>query len=242
VNEALRNALAAKGIDRIDVAAKLQVDPKTVERWLSGRLPHPSSRIALAKLLDTDADKLWPTPGNPHARSFGPEFRAVYPHRSAVPRDVWLTHFGSAKHEIDILVYSGLFLFEDPDILQLLAEKAEAGVRIRILLANPGFRDVALHGEESAVDGRSVAARARDALAQLKPLAANDAVHVRLHRAAIYNSIFRADDTLLTNPHIYRLPTSEAPALHLRRSTDATLFPAYLASFERMWQSQPIQH
>lgn len=81
MNEALRTALAAKGIDRLDVAAKLQVDPKTVERWLSGRVPHPSTRAALAKLLGVDEDEVWPAAASPHARRFGPqgpgEFRLV---------------------------------------------------------------------------------------------------------------------------------------------------------------------
>jgi transcriptional regulator with XRE-family HTH domain len=234
VNETLRTALAAKGIDRLDVAAKLQVDPKTVERWLSGRLPHPSTRAALAKLLAMAEDDLWPAAGDPHARRFGPEIRAVYPHRWAVPREVWHKHFASAEREIDILVYSGLFLFEDPGMLQLLATKADADTRIRILLGEPESPAVAQRGQDEGI-GDSVAARIRNVQTLIKPLVAHDAVELRLHETILYNSIFRADDRLLTNPHIYGIPASAAPVLHLRRSANAALFATYLDSFEQTW-------
>jgi transcriptional regulator with XRE-family HTH domain len=234
VNEALRNALAAKGIDRLDVAANLQVDPKTVERWLSGRLPHPSSRAALAELLDVAEEEIWPSTDEPHARRFGPEIRAVYPHRWAVPRDVWHKLFASAKHEIDILDESGLFLFDDADMLKILAAKADAGAHIRISLGDPGSPEVILHGENEGT-GDSATTRIRNAQALLKPLAARDGVDLHLHRKVLYSSIFRADNQLLSNPHIYGIPAATAPILHLCRSTDATLFSTYLDSFEQAW-------
>jgi transcriptional regulator with XRE-family HTH domain len=235
VNEALRTALAAKSIDRIDVAAKLQVDPKTVERWLAGRLPHPSSRAALATLLDADEDELWPPADKPHARRFGPEIRAVYPHRWAVSRDVWHEHFASAEHEIDILVYSGLFLFEDSGMLQLFATKADVGVRIRILLGDPESPEVAKRSEDEGI-ADSVAARIHNAQALLKPLVAHDSVQIRLHRTILYNSIFRADNAVFVNPHIYGSPAATAPIIHLRHSADAALFSTYLDSFEQAWR------
>jgi transcriptional regulator with XRE-family HTH domain len=235
VNEALRTALAANGIDRLDVAAKLQVDPKTVERWLSGRLPHPSSRAALARLLDVDENELWPSTDEPQARRFGPEIRAVYPHRWAVPRNVWQKLFASAKHEIDILVYSGLFLFEDTGMLQLLATKADAGVHIRILLGDPDSPEVAQRGQDEGI-GDSAAARIRNVQALTKPLLAHNGLELRLHQTTLYTSIFRADDRLLANPHIYGMPASAAPVLHLRRAADTALFSIYRDSFERAWQ------
>ena len=239
MNEALRNALAAKGIDRLDVAAKLQVDPKTVERWLAGRLPHPNSRAAIAKLLDVDEAELWPVTTDPHVRRFGPEIRAVYPHRSAVPRNVWHKLFANAEREIDILDYSGLFLFEDADILHLLATKADAGVRIRILLSDPESPEATQRREGQGVCS-SIVARIRSAQVLVEPLVARDSVELHLHRSIIYNSIFRADDRLLANPHIYGMPASDAPVLYLRRSIDASLFASYIDSLKLPRHGNPL--
>lgn len=237
MNDALRSALTARGLGRLDIAAKLQVDPKTVERWLSGRLPHPASRTALAKLLDAAEGELWPELNDRHQpHRFGPEIRDVYPHRSAVPREVWHKLFASAEREIDILVYSGLFLFEDTGLLQLLARQAEAGVRIRILLGDPDSPEVAQRGEDEGI-GDSLAAHIRNALTLAKPLAALDTVELRLHRTILYNSIYRADYELLANPHIYGVPAPAAPILYLRRATDASLFSTYLDSFAQAWPS-----
>lgn len=105
----------------------------------------------LTALLDAEEDDLWPeVRGGRHARNFGPEVCAVYPHRWAVPRDVWHKLFAGAEHEIDILVYSGLFLFEDTGMLKLLTAKADADVRIRLLLGDPGVRAILLVSVRSA--------------------------------------------------------------------------------------------
>ena len=51
MNDALRHALAEARLREIDVATALGVDPKTVQRWLAGRVPHPRHRWAVADLL-----------------------------------------------------------------------------------------------------------------------------------------------------------------------------------------------
>ncbi|RFU36649.1 hypothetical protein DZF91_37015 [Actinomadura logoneensis] len=61
----------------------------------------------------------------------------TYPHRWAVPRAVWPHHFESARREIDILAYAGLFLAEDSGIIRTLANKAQAGLAVRILRGDP---------------------------------------------------------------------------------------------------------
>lgn len=240
VNETLRSALAQKGIDQLGLASALQVDPKTVERWLAGRTPHPRSRLAIAKLLGRTEAELWPTAATNSAgrtSRFGPEIRAVYPHRYAVPRQVWYDLFASAEHEIDILVYSGLFLFEDTGIVQLLTEKAEGGVRIRLLLGDPDCTEVAQRGEDEGV-GDTVAARIRNALALLRPLSAVKGAGLRLHRTVLYTSTFRADDELIVTPHIYGTPGSAAPAIQLQRLDDESPAGAYLRSFDQIWMMQ----
>ena len=137
VNEPLR-ALLRMRLREADVAARLGVDPKTVRRWLNGRLPYPHNRAAIAELVGVDEADLWPDAGGLLAARTRPEeLGMVYPHRWAVPREVWMRLFGSAEHEIAILAYSALFLAEDAGILQILVEKVRAGVTVRIALGIP---------------------------------------------------------------------------------------------------------
>jgi transcriptional regulator with XRE-family HTH domain len=139
VNERLREALDASDFDEASIAIRLGVDPKTVERWIAGRVPYPRYRVSLADILDVDEYNLWPQLTQRRALPIqeSAEIQAAYAHRWAVPRKVWLRLFGSAKYEIDLLAYAALFLAEDDGILRLLANRARGGVRVRILLGKP---------------------------------------------------------------------------------------------------------
>ena len=138
MNEPLRQALLRARLREDDVAARLGVDPKTVRRWLNGRVPYAHNRAAIADLTGADEADLWPDAGGPlAARSRPDELGTVYPHRWAVPREVWARLFGSAELEITILAYSALFLAEDTGILRILADKGRAGVIVRIASGKP---------------------------------------------------------------------------------------------------------
>src|SRR5215813_5477178 len=58
-NDRLRAAMATAGVDVHTVAESVAVDPKTVERWRGGRVPHPRHRIALVRLLGAEEGYLW---------------------------------------------------------------------------------------------------------------------------------------------------------------------------------------
>ena len=60
MNETLCRALLQARLTEEDVATRLQVDPKTVRRWLEGRVPYLRHRWALAALLGLDETDLWP--------------------------------------------------------------------------------------------------------------------------------------------------------------------------------------
>ena len=103
MNEPLRRALLRARLREVDVAARLGVDPKTVRRWLNGRVPYPHNRTTIAELVGADEADLWPDAGGLLAARTRPDdLSTVYSHRWAVPRDVWVRLFGSAKCAIDI--------------------------------------------------------------------------------------------------------------------------------------------
>ena len=228
MNENLRRALLRARLSDEDVAARLEVDPKTVRRWLEGRTPYLRHRWALAGMLDLDETDLWP-----QARTTRPhpaEVRAIYPHRDSVPREVWLDLFRSAEREIDILDSSSLFLAADTEILATLTDRAKAGVQERICLADPdwpGASDVPDH--------------TRKALSRYTDLRQVHSVQIRIHRIPLNNAIYRADDELLVSQQAFGIPARRAPVLRLRRTDDSDMVTTYLESFDRIWTSaQPF--
>lgn len=235
MNEHLRRALFRAHMSEVDIATRLEVDPKTVRRWLEGRLPYPRHRWELAQLLDLEEPDLWP-----QLRSARPpgsrnnDIAGVYPHRSSVPPTVWRSLLASACEEIGILAYSGLFLAEDPEIIKLLTAKAANRVSIRIALGKPTARAVVERGHHEQI-GDAMAAKVRNALVLYRPLMVFPSVEVRLHSTVLYNSIYRFDHQLLVNQHVFGMPAARAPVYHLRELSGAEMFTCYLSSFDRVW-------
>ncbi len=236
MNETLRRALFRARFSEEAVASRLAVDPKTVRRWIEGRIPYPRHRWALADILRISEHDLWPDlVSAPEATAHPAEIVAVYAHRWAIPREVWHRLFSSAQHEIGILTYSSLFLAEDSGLLGTLTAKASAGVRVRIALGDPDCPRVAERGVQEGIDD-AMAAKIRNALALYRPLGDAEQAEIRLHRTVLYNSIYRADDDMMVNQHAHGIPAAHAPVLHLHRSPETDMFGSYLASFERVWQ------
>ena len=231
----LRRALAESRLREVDVAEALGVDPKTVQRWLAGRLPQPRHRWGLADLTQRHEYDLWPQLAGALAPSINREILATYTHRGAVPRDLWRQLFASSKSEIGILVYAGLFLAEDIDLVRIMRDKAEDGVTIRILLGDPDSEHVALRGAEEGIH-EAMAAKIRNVIVLYRLLLVDlPTVEIRLHTTVLYNSIYRADDEMLVNPHVYGTAAAQSPVLHLQRHSDSDLFDTYADSFERVW-------
>jgi transcriptional regulator with XRE-family HTH domain len=236
-NDRLRTAMLERGIAPAELAAALQVDPKSVERWINGRTPYRRHRYAVAAHLGVDETYLWPDALSPDqvANASESEIVNVYAHRWTVPSDLWRQFFDNAEREIGVLVYSGLFIPEDAGTLRVFRKKAEAGASVRILLGDPDSEPVAQRGADEGID-EGMAARIRNAIVLYRPLRAIDGIEFRLHQTTLYNSIYVADDQVLVNTHVYAFPASHAPVLHLRRVAGGDMVNTYLESFERVWQ------
>ena len=99
-NVRLRNALAAGGITQATLAETLHVDAKSVERWITkDRVPHPTTRAQVARLLGQDESYFWPsllsTPESRNATQA--ELVQLWPTRQLVPSDVWRSLFRQAS-------------------------------------------------------------------------------------------------------------------------------------------------
>ncbi|MGQ0842794.1 MAG: XRE family transcriptional regulator [Sporichthyaceae bacterium] len=237
-NARLRDALLSCELTTTDVAAKLGVDRKTVERWVGlGRIPYPQSRRQLSVLLGRSEAYLWPgalTPGQ-QSSALEAELVRVYPHRASVPLELWQHLLADATERVEVLVYSGMWLpDQNPRLADLLTRKAKAGVEVRILLGDPDSPEVARRGAEEGI-GEAMAGKVRNVLVHYASLAEAPNVEVRLHATTLYASLYRFDDHLLANAHVFGFPAAHAPVLHVRRLPTGSLFETYAESFDKVW-------
>jgi Domain of unknown function (DUF5919) len=238
-NERLRSCITGARLTISEVAAQVGVDPKTVERWIVlGRVPHRSHRWATASLLGTDEAYLWPEVADDKRTQAAStaELVTLYPNRGAVPAALWRSLLDGAADRIDVLVFSGLFLPDGyPEVAKLLANKAEQGAKVRLALGDPDSEAVRRRGEEEQI-GDGLAARVRLSLMYLRDAVGATGVELRFHATTLYNSIYRFDDDMLVNAHVYGAPAAHSPVLHLRRLPGGRLLDHYQASFERVWE------
>lgn len=242
-NERLRSALLARGLSVRDLAEKIDVDPKTVERWITkGVTPYRRHQYASAALLAVDVTTLWPDDTRTAAGAADlsrAEIVTVYPHRHLVPSGLWREIYSRAERHIDVLVYAGGFLSEDPQFFSVLAERAKSA-DIRMLLGDPDCPAVAQRGID---EGHSIMGhKIRNALVNYRPLMDRcPDIGFRLHDATLYNSIYRADDEMLVNTHVYGIGAYLAPVLHLRRLPGGGLFDTYARSIDQTWdKARPV--
>lgn len=238
-NQRLHDAVRQCGWTSTDLAVKLGVDPKTVERWITnGRQPHRESREAAAALLGVPAALLWPDAVT------GPsglkDVVAVYRTRTELSPATVRSMLDSAHEHIDVLAFSALWLWDSvPAFAETVAAKAAEGVKVRVCLGNPESFAVLIRGEEEGIGDR-MAARCRLALDYARPIAAVDRSAVRCSASTLYASLFRFDDDVLVNMHLWGNPAGESPVLHSRADHDRSVAAKAMCSFERVWKdAQP---
>ncbi|MDT0452503.1 XRE family transcriptional regulator [Streptomyces hesseae] len=236
-NERLRAAMTAGGWTCATLAAKTEVDPKSVERWVNqGRVPRRATAVRVAEVLGENVHALWPALRQARAaRAVSPELVALYDQRADVPVSRFTDLFAQAREHIDVLVYAAVFLHEAyPRLNDLLRERAAEGCSIRIALGDADSENVRQRGEEERF-GHGIESRCRLALMHYRPLVGVPGVEIRTHGTALYNSLYRADDQLLVNAHVWGANAFASPVWHLRRSGDGGVFDTYAQSFDAVW-------
>ncbi|MEU4417322.1 XRE family transcriptional regulator [Nocardia salmonicida] len=237
-NERLREALLRNGLDIPAVAEAAGVEPKTVERWITkARVPYPKHRHTVASLVRETENYLWPDAVAPERRAevSNSEVIKVYPHRSAIPSDLWRRLLAATNERLDILVLAGLFLAEEPEFTKAVRKRTQEGLKVRLIFGRPTAPEADKRSAEERLASGTVSARINNALALVKPLGDIDGVDLRYHDTTLYNSIFRFDDEMIVNMHAYGLPGAHAPAMHLRQLPAGDLFDTYMTSFEYVW-------
>lgn len=220
-NEELAAGMRAVGLTAAQLAALIGVSARTVARWLAGRVPYPHYRAQVAAVVGVPVVQLWP-------KFAQLEVNAMYPNRDAMPPGLAREVIAQAQEHVDVLAESACYLWEGPGgIVSLLAARALAGVRVRVLLADPGGGVV-----NSKAAGRStmLAAQCRVAVGHLRPLLAVSGVDVRLHDEMLHAEVIRGDHELLVTQRVTGQTVERGPVLHLHARVGAHTATAYLDS------------
>lgn len=236
VNYRLRNALLAAELSQAALAEHVEVDPKSVERWITrDRMPHGSTRARVARLLGQDETYFWPQLLNAAAskNATQAELVQIWPTRNAVPAEVWHTLFRQVERHLDVLVYSGGFLVETFDLVGVVRDKAAGGASVRILVGDSRCDAVRSRGREEGLP--TLPQRCASTLEYLAEVAHADGVEIRTHQTPLYASQFRFDDSMLVNPHTFGSWAARSPVHHLKRVPGGQLFDYYGQAFERVW-------
>ncbi|QDY78709.1 XRE family transcriptional regulator [Streptomyces qinzhouensis] len=238
-NERLRASMAAGGWTCAALGKRAGVDPKSVERWLNlGRTPRRATATLAAEALGEDMFTLWPALRPERtARVVSPELVAFYDQRADVPVSTFTDLFAQAGKQIDILVYAAVFLHEAyPRLNELLRERAADGCTVRIAIGDPESENVQQRGREEQF-GHGIETRCSLALMHYRPLRQVPGIEIRTHGTTLYNSLYRADDQLLVNAHVWGVNAYAAPIWHLRRSGAGGTFHTYAQSFDAVWST-----
>ncbi len=236
-NDRLRAAIAAAHMDIEAVARAIGVDPKTVQRWLQGRIPRARHRWALVDLLNEQEELLWPGSGSAAASPVHTaEIVAAYPHRAAAPTTVWSRLLFRARYRIDLLGYAMLFFPEQhPSLVAFLAERCAAtGMQVRIILVDPDCAETRQRDDLEQLGG-NLPGRIRTTLQHFAPLGDCPGVELRLVSVPLYNAVYRFDDQMLVSPYLYAKHGYQHPLLHLRSLSSHGLFACYTAQFDDLW-------
>ncbi|WAX55119.1 hypothetical protein M6B22_11160 [Jatrophihabitans cynanchi] len=241
-NERLASAMQAAGLSPAALAGRVAVDdPKTVQRWVAGRQqPHRTTAQAVATEVGVPVGILWPGLG---LRSDIPE-ELAHMHvsrRELQPGQIETLLRGAERH-VDVLAYAATWLWDTvPGITGRLIDAAERGCQVRICLGDPDSAAVAARGAEEGI-GEAMTGRCRLAIGYASPVVRAVPGTLRLHATTLYSSIFRFDEQLLVNWHIYGTPAADAPVFQFRIPEDgrASIATRLAAAFDSIWDSSVI--
>ncbi|MFF4098666.1 XRE family transcriptional regulator [Streptomyces sp. NPDC001903] len=236
--------MALARVSERQLAAKVGVNAKTVERWISNEalIPHARNRHDTCRVLGVDESMIWPEAVTTRVK-VGNDRELVhsYPYRSACPSTVWARLVNGSTSDLMFSGYTNYFFWTMiPAFPDIVRRKAGSGCRVRFLLGDP---DGEVTRQREVIEGAALTVSTRirmtlEALERLGPLQgletrysdASDAVnHVSL-------SVFKFDHDALVTPHLARVIGHDSPMLHLRRQSDGGMFDRFADHAEELWE------
>ncbi len=231
------------GLSARQLAYRVGVSPKQVERWVSNEdlTPHARNREDAARALGVDEEMIWPQTIKERIKT-GTDREMVrsYPYRSAAPSSLWAELTEGCAREIFLSGFTNYFFFTSvPAFPEILRRKIDAGVRVRFLLGDPDG-EVTRQRETIEDTALTVSTRIRITLEHLERLGALEGLETRFSAPDdavnhVSLSVFRFDDDALVTPHLARLVGHDSPLLHLRRHGEGGMFDRFRDHAEELW-------
>ncbi|WP_371575686.1 XRE family transcriptional regulator [Streptomyces sp. NBC_01314] len=231
------------GFSSRQLAARVGVSGKTVERWVADAalIPHARNREDACTALGVDEEMIWPKAVKDRIKTGGDrEMIRSYPYRSACPSTVWGESVANATDELFFAGYTNYFLWLDqPAFVETVRKKLHSGCRVRFLLGDPDG-EVTRNREALEDVALSVSTRIRITLEHLGKLGAHEGLETRFSAPDdavnhVSLSVFRFDSEALVTPHLARLVGHDSPLLHLRKHDSGGLFDRFAEHAEELW-------
>ena len=215
--DGFRTRLAAADLTAEEFAEIVQVDPKTVQRWVAGRVPQRRHRAKVARALDSSPDVLWP------------DTTATEPGELADdepgPQDV-IASWGQADDEgaPDLAT----FVSDGDGPVELLDGGGQ-------LLRSTGLMEALLVCANASTDVRVVTGPATE------PRRLVDAgVEVRVADLAGAPAVLRAGERMLVTLVLSPASNEPRPMLELGRRADGGLFDRFADYLDSTWEDASV--
>jgi transcriptional regulator with XRE-family HTH domain len=256
--ELLKTAMNDAGVDVDELADRIQVDVRTVRRWVNGGIPYARHQTRIARALNTTARELWPEAHPDLADADGSDGDAggvgVDAFGAFGSGDVVAVYYGrddprlpdahdlltNAQTRIDLLDITLADVITGPDVVARLAGKGAAGCEVRILISDPDSAHLMtgaleVHPELLITHRPELSWAAERMIGCLQPLLGLEHVDVRTYVAERVNSIVRVDDEMLVTLALWGTPVDIQPVLHLRQCDRNGVFDRFAYQYDLIW-------
>lgn len=206
-NENLYQALESADLTAEDLAGLVQVDVRTVRRWLSGKPPYPRHRAQIARALKLTEQALWPD--IPASTETQPrDLLSGYPSADSIAIPSTETLIQAARERIELLDET---LGDEltGEVTERLIQKAHEGVGVRIMVV--------------------------DTTSGLASLLGQPGIQLRVIEPGEHQSVHRYDDQMLITLPLAGDP-DEPPLIHIRRKGTGGLFDRFTSHLEDSWE------
>ena len=235
--------MTTAGIDVDELAARVEVDAKTIRRWVSGATtPYPRHRGRVAHALGCEPHQLWPDLERliPAAQEDPQEIVTAFARGDDADVPDWRMFLDAAVMQIDLLDFTLREVIQDPAVVARLAAKADAGCQIRVLVSDRDSVQLAIaeaeqHSDRGLTELPALAWDVERSLGYLQPLLGLPGIQVRTFVAGRFNTILRFDEQMLVTLHLWGTPVPSTPLLYLRRQGDAGLFDRFAGHHDAIW-------